>query len=516
MFRRTPVFHRLNLLSMCLGLTAVALLAHACAEPDSRPAAPEVTGPQLAGGPSASCEAPCVEVEVSVKGRGPSQPADGIVVTLWRGGQPGDGEAFHELADIDGIATFDLTGEVGPDPDGFCTVARPLTSTDDAETLVDIDPDSPDQLNVFPNADGVAAPSAPWQGSVSESQNKSQVLNKPNLVSNCISWATADDAPFSVDETTSLRVRMEMNEAAASIDITCLFPDNTGANCESWTIIPLDDVTIPWEGVLPDGVRKGFLASVGLGSSPAVNDGLAFGETYAVEVAQGEFSASKVITTPEQSGNQSASIARTAELETILCVVNDGSPDFFESEGEVTTGMDIQSPVLDGYAGINALGFVLFKPDPAKVVISFDYLDLGGDLTANLQMRARENPAHPDNLSTNINKKAKYDFASCPGSPTLLSENTEDLISFSIVCRDDPLAPNRKHVEITATVPEKRLIEWDINTPEGEKHPEVAKNNASSALRLIDQPEDGFDAVCPLQDSGFGSSNDPKYWGGAS
>jgi hypothetical protein len=278
-----------------LSLAVLALLVHACAEPEPQATTKDITGPQLAA--TASCAAPCVEVVVSVKGPGPAQSAEGIVVTLWRGGLPGDGTAFHALTDVDGVAAFDLTGEVGVDPVGFCAVARPLTSVADAETLVQVEPSTGTQLNIVPNAGGVNAPSASWQGSVSESANKSAVLNKTNLVKDCISWTTAAKAPFSVDQGTAIRVSMDMNAAAASISITCLFPDNTGENCQSWTAIQLDDVTIPWQIDLPPGVHTGFLASVGLGNSPAVNGGLAFGETYAVEVAQGEYSASKVITT---------------------------------------------------------------------------------------------------------------------------------------------------------------------------------------------------------------------------
>lgn len=513
MIRRSPVSPRPALAFTSLTLAGIALFVHACAEPESPSAMKDITGPRLAA--TASCVEPCVEVAVSVKGQGPAQPAESIVVTLWRGGVPGDGAAFHALTDADGVAAFDLTGEVGVDPVGFCAVARPLTSVADAETLVQIDPSTGEQLNIVPNAGGVHAASASWQGSVSESANKSAVLNKANLVKNCVGWQTPAKAPFTVDQGTAVRVSMDMSAAAASISITCLFPDNTGENCQSWTAIPLNDVTIPWQAELPAGVHTGFLASVGLGNSPAVNGGLAFGETYAVEVAQAEFSSSKVITTSQQGGkNQSASTAATAELETILCVVNDGSPDFFETSGEVSAGMDIQDPVLDGYAGIDPLQTVEFAPDPAKVVISFDYLDLGGDLTANLQMRARANPLYSDGLPTTINKTATYDFAACSGPLLPLSQNAEAMISFSVVCRDDPSALNRKHVEITADVPDYRLIEWDINTPEGEKHPETSKSNASSALRPVEQP--GFDAYCPLLDSGFGQTNDPKIWGSIS
>lgn len=520
MFRRTPAFPRPALPFAFLGVATIGFLAHACTEPNESAIKKDITGPQLAK--SASCPAPCVEVEVTSSGSGPSQPIDGIVVTLWRGGQPGTGEAFHALTMNGGIATFPLSGEVGTDPVGFCAVARPLTDERDAAQFIPIEKGSSAELNIVPNDVGVFAPSAPYQASVSVSKNRSRVLNKSNLVSNCISWETTKDAPFTVDQNTALAVSMSMDDAPASIDITCLFPDDpgpddtgpddTGANCQSWTAIPLTGVPIPWEpdstdpDKLPDGVQKGFLASVGLGSStsPLINDGLAFDETYFVEVAQGEFSSSLMVTT---SG---ASTAETAELATILCIVNDGSPDFFESEGEVTTGMDILPDVLDGYAAIDPLQTVQFKPDFGRVVIAFDYLDLGGDLTATLQMRARQGDLD-DGLPTNINKTIQYDFATCPGSPQILSENTEDEIVVTTVCRDDPKAFNLKHVEIVASVPSERFIEWGINSVNGEKHPETAKNNASSALRPINQPD--FGGFCPLEDSGFGLSNDPKIWG---
>lgn len=517
MSRRTLAFPRPAFVFAFLGLASIGFLVHACTEPQTPTTAKDITGPQLAA--TASCDAPCVEVQVSVKGPGPAQSANDIVVTLWRAGGTGDGVAFHELTNSNGVATFDLDGELISSLDGFCAVARPLRSVDDATNLVAVSPDpGATTLDIVPNADGVQAQSAPWLASVSESPNKSAVLNKANLVTNCLNWTTAANAPFAVDQGTAVLVRMDMNAARASIEITCLFPNaNSNDPCQSWTAISLDDVQFPpWGQVtLPDGVKKGFLASVGLGNSPAVNDGLAFGQTYLVEIAQGEESASKVITTPQQSGNnQSASVSRTAELATIVCVVNDGSPDFFESSGEVTTGMDIQPPVLDGYACLSPLQTVQFLPDAARVVIAFDYLDLGGDLTANFHMRARANPEFSDMLSTTITKSIKYDFSTCPGSPTVLSENTEPAISLLVVCRNDPAAANRKHVEITATVPEGRLIEWSINTGGGDKHPETAKKNASSALRPIKQPNSGdFDAFCPLTDFGFGVSSDPKIWG---
>ena len=516
MIRRTPPFPRPAMLLAFLGLASIALLVHACSEPQAPTTTKEITGPRLANN-AASCDAPCVQVEVTASGQGPSQPIDGIVVTLWRAGESGDGAAFHATTVNGGIATFDLTNQLLSSLDGFCAVARPLTDEQDAQTFISIDPtNSVDQLNIIPNAAGVYAPSAPWQGSVSVSENRSTVLNKSNLVSNCLNWETAADAPFAVDENTSIRVRMTMNAATASIVITCLFPDNSGEDCQSWTAIPLEDVDFPsWAPTLPDGVKKGFLASVGLGNSPAVNDGLAFGETYFVEVAQGEYTSSKLITTSGTSGsNQSTSTNATAELATILCVVNDGSPYFFETNGEVTSGMDIQSPVLDGYAGLKSLETVLFYPDSEKVVIAFDYLDLGGDLTANFQVRARENPDHPDMYSTTITKSVKYDFSTCPAEPTVLSQNTETAIMISVTCRADPLASNRYHVEITATVPAFRFIEWAIQTASGDKHPETAKKNASSALRPINQPY--FDQTCPLEDSGFGQTNDPKVWGSIS
>lgn len=542
MIRRTPATYRVTPWHFVLAITVLGFMLEACAEPRSTQRDSEPTAPQLAASGATSCVAPCVEVEVKVKPR--SRPAAGVVVTLVQGGQSGvgpfdqsgdynppsspgtlPGKPLVALTDENGVATFGSDFDlIGSNPElGYCALVRPLTSVSDATA---------GNTFVVPNA-AAPHPSASWQGAVTGERNRSEVLNKANYLDNCVSWQTTSEAPFVVTPTSAVRVSLTMNAASAALEVLCRYFDGgespTGSpadeECPTWALIDLSDEQIPWVPEdLEQGVQIGLLASASGGVNAASNLGLAFQESYDVEAAlQGtdrQYTASlSQKETPRGGKKGNGTTVATADLDPLVCAE---VTDPLESEGEVTEGVDFLDPISDGYLGLLPLIGALFIADAEHVTIFYDQVHRGGSGEVTLHMRAKPNPYfEPDEYPSTMNKLVTYDFTACPAEqPQFISETGAAELIVEVECRRDLDDSAITHVVWSITIPGTRVVEWRLQTPFDESHPEEARSDDPRAMRPIVYPvgEDGDvggDNDCPLANSTIGKSNDPKWWIGS-
>jgi hypothetical protein len=534
MTRRTPAFLRFDAVRFVLGVVLLALAVKACSEPDRQPDS-EPTSPQLAagGGGAASCEAPCLEVEVKVKPG--NTPAAGIVVSAIQGGQDGSGEVLIGETDPDGMVSFDLSAFDfgGASELGFCVTARPLVYASDVL----------DGTRIYPN-ETPPGESRPYQGAVSQSPNKSVVLSRGNFLQYCVNWTGASQAPVTLDPINAQKVSMVMGGNSASLDITCRLFDgdqNAGNACPTWTIIDLTD-NIPWAppvapacdpvmdpDCLPEGVRIGLLVS-SANQNVAANQGLEFGESYAVETAQTvgcpvydpadpecrQYTASKALETKPGGKKSSSSVEATADLDPLLCVEYDGTINgelvYPETFPEAVAGIDFASPIIDGFLGQFPLAGAGFDPDPYHVAISYDQAYYGGSGEVTLHMRAKPKEGTSDEFPTTMNKLVKYDFAGCfaepLAQPVLVSETGPAEIIVEVECRPSLDDPSLTHVVWSITIPGTRVPEYRLDAAGGDTHPEQARSDDVRSMRSIPFPD-----FCPLDASTIGKTNDPKWWG---
>ncbi len=533
MNRRSPAMSRATSFKLLFAVIALTFFAKACAEqPSTTDTNYEPTAPQLAAGGSASCTAPCVEVEVKAKPG--NAVAEGVLVTLVQGGQSGvgpfdqNGVPLFKLTNSNGVAVFDAADFdlIGTSTElGYCAHVRPLTSVADAT--------GGGPVFIVPNGTP-PSPSAPFQTAVTGPRLRSEVLTKKSYLDNCVRWSTPGQAPFAVTPTTAQRVSLTVNATGATLGVRCRFFDGgtapsgaPGDECPTWTLMDLgvdennNPISIPWQPLLDPGVQVGLLISGSSGANSANNNGLAFEETYEVEAAlQGgdkQYTASLTNKKTAKGGKKDGTVTNeTADMDPLVCIEVSQPA---ESVGEVATGIDFLSPMRDGYLGELPLNSALFVADAEHVTIYYDQVNRGGSAEVQLHMRAKQNPLFPpDGFSSTMNKVVKYNFAACPsGQPTIISESGSAQLVVEVECRATLSDPTITHVVWSISIPGSRLVEWRLQTPFDESHPEEARNDDTRAMRPIAFPvgadgQIGGGDDCPLANSSIGKTNDPKWW----